>query len=134
MIINGECNCGAVSFEISSPVEDVFICHCSICRRNTGGLGIAVTIVPTESLKWITGKTKINSWSKPNHDWQTCFCNICGSPVPGKNDDNNLYVPVSLLNNGMEQLMVKHHIFVGSKANWEEIGDAGIQHIGAYKQ
>jgi hypothetical protein len=27
----GECNCGAVAFEISAALADVFVCHCSIC-------------------------------------------------------------------------------------------------------
>jgi len=131
-MITGECNCGAVTFEISATVEDVLICHCSICRRATGGAGIAVAIVKSETFKWLTGKHKIKTWDKPDHDWQASFCTICGSSLPGKNDENSLYVPVSLLNNGVEQLKVAHHIFVGSKANWEEIGDSGKQHIGAY--
>jgi len=130
-MIIGECNCGAVSFEIITPVEDVYICHCSICRRNTGGSGVAVTIVGNENFKWITGTSNKNTWSKPNHDWEASFCVTCGSALPGKNSETNLYVPVSLLNNGVERLKVVHHIFVGSKANWEEIGDSGKQHISA---
>lgn len=134
MNIIGECNCGAVTFEVSASVEDVFICHCSICRRSTGGTGIAITIVKNENFKWLAGTVNINTWSKPNHDWQTSFCSNCGSSLPGKNDQNNLYVPVSLLNSGAERLSVAHHIFVGSKANWEVIGDSGKQHTGAYEK
>jgi len=33
---------------------------------------------------------------------------------------------------GAERLKVAHHIYVGSKANWEEIGDSGKQHFGAF--
>jgi len=131
-MISGQCNCGSVSFEISASVKDIFICHCSICRRSTGGTGIAVIIVKNENLKWLTANENVTTWKKPSHDWQTSFCNTCGSPVPGKNDEHNLYVPVSLLNDSEEELKVAHHIFVGSKANWEEIGDSGKQHIGPY--
>jgi len=133
-MITGECNCGVVTFEISIAVADVYICHCSICRRSTGGAGIAVTIVDNKNLTWITGIENINTWSKPGHDWQTNFCTICGSCLPGKNDESNMYVPVSLLNSGVEQLRVVHHIYVGSKAGWEEIGDSGKQHIEAYAE
>jgi len=133
-MITGECNCGVVSFEISTPVEDIFICHCSICRRSTGGTGIAVTIVQNDRFKWLTGKSSISTWSKPHHDWQTRFCSVCGSPLPGKNSEHNLYVPVSLLSEEAENLKVAHHIFVGSKAYWEDISDQGKQHIGAYKK
>ena len=131
-LIKGECNCGAVSFETSSSVEQVFICHCSICRRSTGGAGIAVTIVEKDSFNWLSGKALINTWHKPNHDWQTSFCTVCGSSLPGKNDKERIYIPVSLLNCGTENLKVAHHLYVGSKAAWEVIGDEGKQHLGAY--
>jgi len=132
-MIVGECNCGQVSFEISENVSDVYMCHCSICRRATGGTGIAVTIVKNESFTWTQGEEFVNHWLKPNHDWETSFCNTCGSTLPGKNDDLNIYVPVSLLNSGTEDLKIMHHLHVGSKASWEEIGDVGIKHEQGFK-
>ncbi|TQV72736.1 GFA family protein [Exilibacterium tricleocarpae] len=132
--MRGECNCGAVSFEISATISDVYICHCSICRRSTGSAGIAVGIVSKDEFKWVTGKDNIGLWSKPGHDWQTSFCVTCGSPLPGKNDDKTIYVPVSLLTTGVSELKVAHHLFVGSKADWEEIGDTGKQHIEGYSE
>jgi len=39
-----------------------------------------------------------------------------------------MYIPVGLLDSGYEELVVKHHIFVGSKASWEVIQDEGKQH------
>lgn len=132
--MKGECNCGAVSFEIDTSVQDVFICHCSICRRATGGTGIAVTIANSKYFSWLGGYELIKTWRKPNHDWETSFCTICGSPLPGKNDDQNMYIPVALLTSGTENLKVSHHLFVGSKAAWEEIGDSGAQHMGAYEK
>ncbi len=132
MTIKGECNCGTVCFELNTSVEDVFICHCSICRRSTGGTGIAVTIVSNDNFVWLGGSKFVKTWCKPNHDWQTSFCSICGSAVPGKNDDDNLYVPVSLLCSGTENLKVSHHLFVSSKASWETIAGDGKQHSGAF--
>jgi len=52
--------------------------------------------------------------------------------LPGKNDYNNMYVPVSLLNNGVEQLKVAHDMYVDSKASWEVIGDSDKQHTQAF--
>ncbi len=80
----GECNCGAVQFEIDADLTDVFVCHCSICRRSTGSNGIAVVVVPNDRLRWVQGEDHIVMWSKPNADWQTWFCRVCGSPVPGR--------------------------------------------------
>ncbi|AEF04631.1 GFA family protein [Alteromonas naphthalenivorans] len=128
----GSCNCGGVTFLVTVPIDSVFICHCSICRKSTGSGGIAVTVVPTNSLVIETGQDLIQAWEKPNHDWLTNFCKKCGSPVPGKNDEENSYIPVSLLDSGYENLEVKHHLFVDSKASWEEIGKTGTQHKGAF--
>lgn len=38
---HGQCNCGAVSFTVTTELSDVIVCHCSFCRRATGSNGIA---------------------------------------------------------------------------------------------
>lgn len=128
----GECNCGEVAYEIEQELSDVYICHCSICRRSTGSGGIAVVIVAKDKLQWLKGVERINRWDKPGHDWHTVFCATCGSTLPGENDPLNFYVPVGTLTSGFENLKVAHHIWVSSKAGWEEIGDSGVQHTQAF--
>ncbi|TQV88231.1 GFA family protein [Aliikangiella coralliicola] len=127
-MITGECNCGAIAFEISCKVSDVYICHCSICRRSTGSGGIAVVVINNNDFRWLRGNDLIKTWDKPGHDWQTSFCKSCGSSLPGANDDLRMYVPAGLITNGEENLKVAHHIWVSSKAAWDEIGDSGKQH------
>jgi len=124
----GECNCRAVQFEIDADLRGVFVCHCSICRRATGSNGIAVVLVPNDRLRWITGQEHIATWQKPTGSWQMWFCRVCGSPVPGENDPTRMFVPVGSIVSGGESLRVAHHIWVGSKAAWDEIGDAVMQH------
>lgn len=126
----GECNCGAVAFEISAEISDVYVCHCSICRRATGANGIAVIVVPNEAFSWLRGREAIASWRKPDMDWETWFCRHCGSRVPGINDASRMFVPAGLLTTGAETLSVAHHIFVDSKACWDTIADDGQQHSG----
>jgi hypothetical protein len=58
----------------------------------------------------------------------------CGSPTPGENDDNNLFIPVSLLNRDIKDLRVTHHLFVDSKADWEVIEDSAKQHPGNFEE
>ena len=129
----GQCNCGAVRFEIDADLADVFVCHCSICRKATGSSGIAVVLVPNDKLRWVRGEDQIVMWSKPNSDWQTWFCRVCGSPVPGQNDPAKMFVPAGTLTEGGDALRVAHHVFVGSKAVWDEIGDAGKQHTEQFR-
>ena len=50
---------------------------------------------------------QVLTWKKPLGNWETRFCD--------------------------ESLKVVHHIWVDSKAVWDEIGDSGKQHRQAYK-
>ena len=129
----GQCNCGAVAFEIDARLSDVFVCHCSICRRATGSNGIAVVLVDNSAFRWLKGEDQVASWKKPDADWQCWFCRVCGSPLPGANDASRIFVPAGLIADGGEGLRVAHHIWVGSKAAWDQIGDSGKQHHEAFK-
>ncbi|WOJ98101.1 GFA family protein [Congregibacter brevis] len=132
LAITGACNCCAVRFEINTDVSDIYVCHCSICRRSTGSNGIAVIVVDNTAFRWTAGEDSIATWKKPDVDWQTWFCRHCGSRLPGANDAERTFVPAGLLLEGSESLAVKHHIFVDSKADWDEIGDDGCQHPEAF--
>ena len=129
----GECNCGAIQFAVAGDIWDVFVCHCSICRRATGSSGIAVVIVANDRFQWLCGEEHIATWQKPNADWQMWFCRICGSPLPGRDSPNAMFVPAGTITEGGEALSVAHHVWVGSKAVWDEIADTGAQHIERYR-
>ncbi len=124
----GACGCGAVAFAVDGPLADVYVCHCSLCRRFTGSGGIAVVVVEKERLRWIRGEGHVATWRRPGADWQCWFCPTCGSPLPGENDPARVFIPAGLLHRGADGLRVAHHIHVASKAAWEEIGDGGRQH------
>lgn len=127
-----KCNCGSVEFEIKAPLSEIYVCHCSICRRFSGSSGFAVVVLKNEDFNWLKGEDSLKIWKKPDANWEANFCSICGSALPGKNDDERMFIPAGLLPNGYKGLEVRHHIFVGSKANWDEIGDAGKQHEGPF--
>lgn len=128
-MVAGACNCGAVQYEIDAELSGVFVCHCSICRRSTGSNGIAVVVVKNEHFQWVCGEEHIAYWRKPDTQWETWFCRICGAPVPGRNDAQRMFVPAGSITQGGDALRVIHHIWVGSKAVWDEIADAGKQHV-----
>ena len=129
----GECNCGGVRFEIDADLAGIFVCHCSICRRSTGSNGIAVVVFPKERFQWIRGEELVATWRKPGTEWQKWFCSVCGSPVPGENDAKTMFAPAGSLTQGAEALKVIHHVWVGSKAPWDEIGDSGEQHAEGFR-
>lgn len=124
----GSCNCGAVAFEIDADLSQVLVCHCSICRKATGANGVAVVVVDKAVFRWTRGEDQIATWQKPGHDWHCWFCRTCGSLLPGANDPTRMFAPAGLITQGGENLRVAHHIFVDSRAVWDEIGDGGIRH------
>ena len=133
MVARGRCNCGATAFEIDDDLDQVFVCHCSICRRYTGANGIAVVVVENAAFRWLRGEDRISRWKKPDADWESFFCRICGSALPGPNDPTRTFIPAGLISEGGENLRVTQHIWVGSKAVWDEIGDSGRRHDEAFR-
>ncbi|MBD8524625.1 GFA family protein [Pseudomarimonas arenosa] len=127
-MIQGNCNCGAVRYEIDTELTDVYVCHCSICRRFSGAQGIAVVLVPNHQFRWLAGKEQVAMWKKPDADWESWFCRTCGSAMPGTNDSERMFVPAGSISIGGEQLRVAHHVWVDSRAPWDVIGDAGKRH------
>lgn len=132
-MITGQCNCGSVRFELVTNPSGIYVCHCSICRRSTGSNGIAVLVVPNGDFRWTGGQENVQKWTKPNSQWETWFCRTCGSRVPGHNDATRMFVPAGTLLDAVPELKVIHHIWVGSKADWDEIGDQGKQHVEAFR-
>lgn len=128
----GTCNCGAVSFEVEGDLRDIYACHCSICRRWTGNNGVAVVVVPNEAFRWTSGKDHVASWRKPDADWQSWFCKTCGSALPGPNDEARMFIPAGLLDASAQNLRIAGHIWVRSKACWDEIAGDAPQHPDAF--
>lgn len=73
---SGGCLCGAVRYRIKGPVAEMDVCHCSMCRKHTGGIALGIE-VPGEGLDW-TGEENISIYR--SSDWaERAFCRICGS-------------------------------------------------------
>ncbi|NKC01265.1 MAG: GFA family protein [Pseudomonadales bacterium] len=128
-MVSGQCNCGEVQYSVDAETSGVIRCHCSICRRASGANGIAIVVAPADRFVWVSGQNSVTSWQKPDSDWKTGFCNVCGSPAPGENDAMNaMFIPAGSLTEGADELNVDQHIWVDSKASWDVIGDQGMQH------
>ncbi len=128
-MMNGSCLCGGVRFEIAGPRSKIGICHCSLCRKTSGTGSTATIAVAASNLRWICGQDSVTQFARPS-GYGTSFCRTCGSPVPDPDSRRSMYqVPVGLLNDN-PPLCVGDHIYVGSKAGWDEIGDAVPQFEG----
>jgi hypothetical protein len=118
--IRGSCLCGEVRFQYTRAVTQVGMCHCSQCRKVSGTGSNAVIVVPETDFAWLAGEELRHVFTRPS-GWSTTFCANCGSPLPQKLPDSAAWwVPAGLLDDD-PGLRIGGHIFVGSKAAWDEI-------------
>ena len=119
-MIRGSCLCGAVVFEIDGKVTEIGMCHCSKCRKVSGTQSNANLMTARDNLTWVSGEGGLTRFAFPD-GWGAWRCGVCGSPVPKLHPDGGAWwVPVGLLDDD-PGVRVAGHIFVGSKAPWDEI-------------
>ncbi|MCP5058927.1 MAG: GFA family protein [bacterium] len=118
--IHGRCLCGEVRFAITGKTTDIGMCHCSKCRRVSGVASNANLMTGRDGLIWISGEDHISKF-KLASGWGVWRCETCGSPVPMLHPDGGAYwIPAGLLATD-PGVRVAGHIYVGSKAPWDEI-------------
>ncbi len=122
--MKGKCLCGEVEFEIVGSMPAIYQCHCSLCRRITGSSANAATVVDRDQLNWLRGQASIRQYSTPG-GFKSHFCDRCGSPLPNPTrEDSAWWVPVGLLDDDAS-IELALHVYVGSKAEWETLPQAG---------
>jgi hypothetical protein len=123
-MIRGSCLCGAIQFEVTGKTTDLGMCHCSKCRKVSGVASNAQLMIGREGLEWVRGEDQVTKFKLPS-GWGVWRCSVCGSPVPMLHSGGGAYfVPAGLLDSD-PGVRISGHIFVESKAPWDEIsGDA----------
>ena len=76
--MRGRCFCGAVTFEVDSPVQSCVTCHCESCRRQCSAPMTTYIGVPDGQWRW-TGKAPKVFNSSPGVE--RSFCDNCGTPL-----------------------------------------------------
>jgi hypothetical protein len=120
-MVKGSCLCGAVRFEISGETTPIGMCHCSKCRKVSGVASSASLMAGSDRFRWLAGEDRIAKFAFPD-GWGAWRCSVCGSPLPKLHPSGGAYwVPAGVLDSD-PGVGVAGHIFVGSKAPWDEIG------------
>lgn len=125
--MKGKCLCGAVEFELGGEIPNLYQCHCSLCRKVTGSSANAAFRISADQFHWIGGQQRISEYVTAT-GFKSHFCGACGSPLPNLTADDSAYwVPAGLLEDDAEIELVAH-LFVGSRAAWDIIGDGVRQY------
>jgi hypothetical protein len=89
--LSGQCLCGAVRFKAAPSKAEMDVCHCSMCRRWSGGVFMAVDC--GNSLEIVDG-TELAVYR--SSDWgERGFCRQCGSSLFWRGVDDG-HVAVSI--------------------------------------
>jgi hypothetical protein len=121
------CLCGQVEFEIVGAIPNLYQCHCSLCRKQGGSSSNTATVIGRENFRWLSDQAHISSWVKDT-GFRSDFCSRCGSPVPNPLGNAPYYwIPAGLLNDE-GQFAIVVHLYVGSRASWDEILHPGKQY------
>ncbi|PWO00261.1 hypothetical protein FA09DRAFT_358997 [Tilletiopsis washingtonensis] len=83
MPFTGSCLCGACTYEYSGDAGPGIACHCTSCRRYTGGLASFNLGVEAAKHKW-TKKDGLASYldtCDKGEGPRRWFCSKCGSPL-----------------------------------------------------
>lgn len=79
---HGQCLCGAVRFEATIGAREVGTCHCSMCRRWSGGVFLTV------ECDSVSVENEQNLGVYSSSEWgERCFCKACGSTVMWRSKD-----------------------------------------------
>jgi hypothetical protein len=82
MKVEGQCHCGAITYEAEVEPGTIRICHCSDCQMLSGSAFRANILAPAEHFRIVTGEPRryiktADSGARRAH----AFCENCGSPV-----------------------------------------------------
>ena len=117
----GGCLCGSVRFEITGKIHNIVYCHCSQCRKAQGSAFATNGIVKVSEFRILSGEDALTGYESTPGQIKY-FCNTCGSPILSRTESNADQVRVRLgtIESNIAELP-SAHIFVTSKANWEDI-------------
>lgn len=87
LIMNVQCQCGAVEFSTSLPTPlDVYCCHCIECQKQSSSAFGTSAIFPTDGMWPLADEimSRLNLWKRPTAAGNTLecyFCKVCGVRV-----------------------------------------------------
>ena len=81
-----------------------------------------MVVTGAAGFRWLSGEERVRVFRRPS-GFAAHFCEVCGSPAPIRHPGGKVVmVPVGLLAEDAG-MAVGRHIFVGSKAAWDVLGD-----------
>jgi hypothetical protein len=116
-----------VRFEVAQPFISTSHCHCTNCKKLSGGTGTVSGRVPTSAVRIVSGEQLLHTF-QPAEGTAKTFCAECGSNLFGGGwpASEQTSVRLSALDTPFDR-KVEAHTYVRSVAPWEVLPDDGIE-------
>jgi hypothetical protein len=127
--LEGSCHCGAVRIEVAEDFTRVSVCHCTTCKKLSGGVGTTNGRARTDSIRVLSGEDLLRTYQPAEGSAKT-FCSACGSNLFGGGWPESEYssVRISALDSPFDR-KPEAHLFTRSIAAWEVLpNDGAVQH------
>lgn len=128
-VLRGSCQCGGVQFELPETFEARAFCHCTTCKKLSGGGSTANGRVSGDELRILEGEELLRTY-QPDEGSAKTFCSVCGSNLFGGGwpESEQASVRLSAIDSPLDTKPSKH-IYVRSVATWETLPDDGLERV-----
>ena len=122
-MLEGSCLCNAVRYQINGKLGPAMMCHCSKCRKASGSAYATNATVKLSDFHLLGGEQQLTEFESTPGVFRA-FCNQCGSPLFSRREATPDFIRIRMgtLDTPIDIKPVAH-IFVSSKADWDEIYD-----------
>ena len=125
--VTGRCLCGAVTFKTKATSHEVHACHCSMCRRWTGG---PLMYIHTEGAPAITGADQVSIF-RSSDAGERGFCKTCGSILFWKVAGEDQYAFMAGALDDASGLVLTREIFIDDKPAFYDFANETVKVTGA---
>ena len=124
---SGACLCGKVQISVKSLNTHAAACHCSMCRKWTGG---PLMVVDCGTEVSFSGEEHIKVYN--SSDWaERGFCSQCGSHLFYRLKENKLhFIPVGLFDD-CSDIEFDHQVFIDDKPEYYDFANKTKNMTGA---
>lgn len=125
-MIEGGCHCGACRYQLDiDALDDVAVCHCSVCRRSSGGTHVTWATVPLGDFRWTRDAPFCY---RPSCGGERYFCPACGAQMALWTPLASETIDVSVVTlDQADRFPPDRHIWIGSRLAWVSLNDGLAQ-------
>jgi hypothetical protein len=125
--LRGSCQCGGVRFEVPDHFQPRAFCHCTTCKKLSGGVGTANGRLRSDEVAIVEGEELLRTY-QPEGGTAKTFCSVCGSNLFGGGwpDSETSSVRASALDDAFDA-RPSAHTWIRSVAAWETLPDDGLE-------